>query len=812
VPIDRWRGEYFNTLDLSGAAVMVRDDGMRDLDFDWGLDGPSNDCHLNIDRFSVRWTRTIAFSGGAYRFTITSDDGVRVIIDGQEKFNHWESHPQATETFDLALTPGNHQVVIEYFENYGSAVIKFDWKQHPCNTSVPTDHWKGEYFTNENPISKPAMVRDDGDRFVYFDWGEKGPGSACGVPENSFSVRWSRRVTFAEGAYRFELQTDGGARVYIDGKLTYDQWKSPTKVDTYFDLPLPAGNHQIVFEYRDAERKTALASLSWKSLPCIDTVDPAHWRGEYFNSDDLSGQAIMVRDDGDSEHGLDFNWDQGSPSPGCNLRSDNFSVRWTGSPLFTAGVHRFTVTAAGGVRISIDGGIKIDRWAAGSFNKILDLELTAGHHQITLEYADFGGKAAVKIIWQPPPCIAAVPADHWRGEYFNNKTLSGKPFSIRDDGTQMIDFDWELNPPNRNCSEQADGFSTRWSRTVNFAHGIYRFIVTGDDGVRLIVDGKKIIDQWYDQSGKIYYIDIELTAGLHRIMLEFYENSGSAVAKLKWIPTPCSAVVAADRWKGEYFNNTDSKGKPVLVRDDGNEFLNFDWGDRGPDSSCGVNIDNFSARWTRTVIFGEGVYRFTVTADDGVRVYIDGQQKFERWVDQATTHTFDLPLSAGNHIITIEYFEQSGSAHIKLYWEKHQCFATVASDHWRGEYFDGIELSGKPVMILDHGTGFLEADWGIKSPNPDCQMVADRFSVRWTRKVILPAGVYQFRVTADDGVRVFIDGKKLIDQWQNQRPKTFRANISLPAGNHQIVVEYYEYTGEALLNLSWEQNGGNYER
>jgi PA14 domain len=812
VPIDRWRGDYFNNLDLSGAPVMVRDDGMRDLDFDWGLDSPAKECNLNVDRFSVRWTRTIAFSGGAYRFTLTSDDGVRVFIDGQERFNRWESHPLTTETFDLTITPGNHLVVIEYFENYGSAVLKFDWKQHPCNTPVAADHWKGEYFANDNLSSKPLMTRDDGDRFIHFDWGEKGPSSICDVPENTFAARWSRRVAFAEGAYRFEVQTDGGARVYIDGQLRFDQWGSSAKIETYFDLPLQAGNHQVVFEYRDAGRKTALASLGWKSLPCVDTVDPAHWRGEYFNSDNLSGQAIMVRDDGASDRGLEFNWDQRSPSQGCNVRPDNFSVRWTGSPIFTGGVHRFTVTANGGLRLLIDGQIKIDRMVAGSQKQTFDLELAAGAHQISLEYADFGEKAAVKLTWQPPPCIAAVPADHWRGEYFNNKTLSGKPFSVRDDGTRMIDFDWELNPPIRNCSPQSDGFSTRWTRTVNFAPGMYRFIATADDGVRLSIDGKKIIDQWNDQSRKTYSADIELPGGLHRIVFEFYENSGSAVAKLLWINTPCSATVAADRWKGEYFNNTDLSGKPALVRDDGNEYPNFDWGLRGPDSSCGVNIDNFSARWTRTVTFGDGVYRFTVSADDGVRVYIDGELKFERWIDQATTHTFELQLSAGNHVITLEYFERWGSAFVKLNWEQHPCFASVPSDHWRGEYFNGTNLSGRPVMITDHGEGFLEADWGTSSPKPDCQIAADQFSVRWTRKIILPAGIYQFKVTADDGVRVFVNGNKLIDQWQNQRPATYTANLYLPAGNHQIVVEYYEQTGGALINLSWEQPGGNNER
>src|SRR5204863_2023628 len=129
-------------------------------------------------------------------------------------------------------------------------------------------------------------------------------------------------------------------------------------------------------------------------------------------------------------------------------------------------------------------------------------------------------------------------------------------------------------------------------------------------------------------------------------------------------------------------------GKPATVQDDGNGRLDFDWGLKGPDGNCGVGVDNFSARWTRTVPFPEGVYRFTVAADDGVRVFIDGQLKFDRWQDQAITQTFDAPLTGGNHQIRVEYFEHWGSAVLKLSWQQHPCFATVPPERWRGEYFN----------------------------------------------------------------------------------------------------------------------------
>jgi len=368
-----------------------------------------------------------------------------------------------------------------------------------------------------------------------------------------------------------------------------------------------------------------------------------------------------------------------------------------------------------------------------------------------------------------------------------------------------LDFDWQLARPHTDCFNLNDNFSARWTRTVNFAAGTYRFNVMADDGVRLFVDGKLVIDGWRDQAARTYSADLELSAGTHRIVLEYYEAAGSALAKLNWAVAPCSAVVAAERWRGEYFNNTDLTGKPVLVRDEGDSSLNFDWGLRSPDSSCGVNIDNFSARWTRNVTFGEGIFRFTVTGDDGIRVFIDNQLKFDRWQEQMLSESFDVPLTAGNHLIRVEYFERWGSAAIKLSWAQHPCFATVAPDHWRAEYFGNTSLSGQPAMVRDDGDGFLNFDWKFKKPNLTCGIGNDGFSVRWTRRVILEAGTYSFTVTGDDGVRLFINGKKLIDEWRDQPPATFTRDVLLPAGSHHIILEYYNRAGGATAILSWQK-------
>lgn len=343
---------------------------------------------------------------------------------------------------------------------------------------------------------------------------------------------------------------------------------------------------------------------------------------------------------------------------------------------------------------------------------------------------------------------------------------------------------------------------------MTYPAGTYRFKLTADDGVRLIVDGKRLIDEWRDQPAGDFFADVELTEGPHRIALEYYESFGSARVKLSWTIAPCTAVVAAERWRGEYFNHLELSGKPALVQDEGDGRLNFDWGLKSPERSCGVTTDNFSARWTRTAVFVGGVYRFNIAADDGVRIFIDGQLKFDRWRDQMLTETFDVLFSGGNHQIRVEYFDRWGSAALKFGWERHPCFADVPPERWRGEYFNNTNLTGQPQMIRDDGDGFLNFDWDVKSAGENCDVKADDFSVRWSRRLILTAGVYRFTVTGDDGVRLWVNGKKLIDEWRDQSPATFTREVFLPAGNQRIVLEYYDHTGGARGKLDWQKIGG----
>ena len=121
-----------------------------------------------------------------------------------------------------------------------------------------------------------------------------------------------------------------------------------------------------------------------------------------------------------------------------------------------------------------------------------------------------------------------------------------------------------------------------------------------------------------------------------------------------FIPLPRVSAAASTTYHAEFFNNRSLRDAPVLVREDA--AINFNWGTGSP--GPGVNADYFSARWTKTINLTGGTYQFTLTADDGVRLYLDGVLVIDKWIDQGpTTYTISQALLAGDHALKIEYYE-----------------------------------------------------------------------------------------------------------------------------------------------------------
>jgi glucose/arabinose dehydrogenase len=115
-----------------------------------------------------------------------------------------------------------------------------------------------------------------------------------------------------------------------------------------------------------------------------------------------------------------------------------------------------------------------------------------------------------------------------------------------------------------------------------------------------------------------------------------------------------------------YYNNINFTGTTVTRVD---PTVNFSWGSGAPAS--GIAADTFSARWTGQVQPQfTGTYTFHTQSDDGVRLWVNGQQLVNNWTNHATTeNSGTIALTAGQRYdIRMEYFENTGGATARLLW------------------------------------------------------------------------------------------------------------------------------------------------
>jgi CubicO group peptidase (beta-lactamase class C family) len=115
------------------------------------------------------------------------------------------------------------------------------------------------------------------------------------------------------------------------------------------------------------------------------------------------------------------------------------------------------------------------------------------------------------------------------------------------------------------------------------------------------------------------------------------------------------------------------------------------------------------------------------------------------------------------------------------------------------EYYDNQNLTGLKFTRIDPTINF---NWGLQTPNPS--VAPDTFSIRWSGQVEARfSQVYKFYAFTDDGVRLWINGQLIINQWIDQKKENV-GSIALVAGQrYNVKMEFYENGAGAVAQLSW---------
>jgi len=392
--------------------------------------------------------------------------------------------------------------------------------------------------------------------------------------------------------------------------------------------------------------------------------------------------------------------------------------------------------------------------------------------------------------------------DGLQGEYFNNANLTSLAVT-RTDGT--VNFNWGQGSPDGAIAPNT--FSARWTGQVQApTSGTYTFYTQSDDGIRLWVNGQRIINNWTNQAVTERSGTITLTAGQrYDIRLEYYENTGAAVARLLWSGPGMSKQIIP---QSQLFSPSPDSTPPTVT-----------------------------ATTTPAPFLGATTYDFTVTYADDVAVNAaslgdtdilvlgpNGFSEVARLVSVSPTGN-GTPLTAtyritapggvwdasdnGAYTLALQASQVSDTSNNSMVaGPLGTIFVALASPSnghgLRGEYFDNTNFTQLRETRIDSTVDF---DWGLGSPYG--AIAPDTFSVRWTGQIEpMSSGTYTFFTQSDDGVRLWVNNQLIINNWTDHAVTEDSGTITLVEGQkYNIRLEYYDSGYGAVAKLLWSGPG-----
>jgi len=272
----------------------------------------------------------------------------------------------------------------------------------------------------------------------------------------------------------------------------------------------------------------------------------------------------------------------------------------------------------------------------------------------------------------------------WIGYVYDNIDLTNYFGYVNEGGSASPDFDQSfggdnVNYPTNGCAVFTGTFSVRYRLRKTFANASYSFLVGGDDGYRLSIDGGAtwLIDRWVDQGYATTSASVTLN-GTVDLVLEYYENGGgnrvSFAVSQDCVGSEDTNIYGTNNvWNGYVYSGNNFNTYKGLVYEGTTSSPDFDEGFGGdnvfyPTSNCSVLTEYFSVRYRLRKNFAPGQYRFIVGADDGYRLSLDGGSSWviDNWAAHSYTSTTYMVNLSGSRDMVLEFFENASQNRISF--------------------------------------------------------------------------------------------------------------------------------------------------
>ena len=264
---------------------------------------------------------------------------------------------------------------------------------------------------------------------------------------------------------------------------------------------------------------------------------------------------------------------------------------------------------------------------------------------------------------QPPP-------GDWQVRYFNDLNLGGGECKQEGFNGPYVFLDWGDDSPGGSCNSE---FSARVWRRIHFEDADYTFSLFADDHAKLKIlgapGGDLIVDQW---NATQHIEGRHMRSGDYEVIVEYNDTGGRAVLGAWWTGPgfPAMPQESPDQyqWFGEYWGNRHWWENAVFKRNEGNALpFEHNWGNDGP--GYGLPSDKFATRFSRTVYFDCGRYRFEFDADDNGELWVDpGSSPPLLHFGGSGHQSGEVDLPAGLHQVKVNHREEGGAARIWVNW------------------------------------------------------------------------------------------------------------------------------------------------
>ncbi len=186
------------------------------------------------------------------------------------------------------------------------------------------------------------------------------------------------------------------------------------------------------------------------------------------------------------------------------------------------------------------------------------------------------------------------------------------------------------------------------------------------------------------------------------------------------------------------------------------------------------------------------------TAQHQYDVYVTPQGKSQVLLGQ--NYAFRSEQAGVTALANWAKFNYAGDAAVSNVMVGSQTVPTGSGNGLTAQYFDNADFTNLKVTRVDPTVDF---SWAYGSP--DASIAPDTFSARWTGKIQPKfSETYTFSTTSDDGVRLWVNGQEIVNNWTNHGATVNSGTIALQAGQkYDIKMEYYENTGNAVAKLAW---------